>query len=132
MADSRKVFRDELAAPGFIKTSATDRPTLTGEQRSALIRKGNQLFNEKRYEDAKRVFVTAHYTDGLVRLGDYYAKQNNMLEAIRMYWLAPERRKIEYLAERMAGIVRSWLKEEEVGGQMSTDVDRPSPMRTDE
>ena len=123
MPEGKKVFRDELAAPGFIKTSAENRPSLTGEQRSALIRKGNQLFNEKRYDEAKRVFVTAHYTDGLVRLGDYYAKRNNMLEALRMYWLAPERRKIEYLAERMAGVVRSWLQEGNAKTPMSADED---------
>ena len=112
MANSRKVLRDDLAAPGFLKTGREDRPELSGQQRSALIRKGNELFNNQMFEEAKRVFVTAHYTDGLVRMGDYYSKQNNLLEAFRMYWLAPERRKVEYLVERMAGVVRSWLEED--------------------
>lgn len=112
MADSKKAFNDDLAAPGFIKTSQTGRLQLSGQQRSALIRKGNELFNSGRFDEAKRVFLTAHYTDGLIRMGDHYAKQNDILEAFRMYWLAPERRKVEYLVERMAGVVRSWLVED--------------------
>ena len=113
MADRKDVFDDNLAAPGFVKTGQDARPQLSGQQRAALIRKGNELFNNKRFEEAKRVFVTAHYTDGLIRLGDHYSKQNDVLEAFRMYWLAPERRKVEYLTERMAGVVKSWLAEDE-------------------
>ncbi|MFP4115406.1 MAG: hypothetical protein ACOC2Y_03255 [Spirochaetota bacterium] len=111
MSNGTDVFNDELAAPGFIKTSRRQGPELSAEQRSALIRRGNELFNKGSIDQAKRVFITTRYTDGLIRIGDYYMKKNQPLEAFRMYWLAPERRKSDYLIERMAGVVRGWLKE---------------------
>ena len=111
MTDHRDVFNEELAAPGFVKT--TDRPDIDGGQRAALIRHGNEFFNSGRYEDAKRIFITTRYTDGLIRMGDYYYERNEVLEAFRMYWLAPDHRKTDYLVERMAGVVRGWLKDEE-------------------
>jgi hypothetical protein len=111
MSQHEKPFKDELANPGFLKTSLDRGPDLSGAQRTALVRKGNELFNKGAIEQARRVFLTAKYTDGLIRIGDHYMKQNNHLEAFRMYWLAPERRKADYLIERMAGVVRSWLQE---------------------
>lgn len=113
MSDRTKVFRDDLAAPGFIKTSATGSTTLSSQQRTVLIRKGNELFNAGRINEAKRIFLTARYTDGIIRLGDHYMRQNQPLEAFRMYWLAPERRKADQLIEQMAGVVRKWLREAE-------------------
>jgi hypothetical protein len=113
MGKAKAGFRDELANPGFQKTTLEKRPALSGEQRTALIRRGNELFNRGSIVQARRVFLTARYTDGLIRIGDYYLKKNNHLEAFRMYWLAPEHRKAEYLIERMAGVVRTWLQESE-------------------
>jgi len=109
MTDHREVFNDELATPGFIKTG--EHPTIDGGQRAALVRRGNEFFNSGKYEEAKRIFLTTRYTDGLIRLGDYYYKQQQILEAFRMYWLAPDHRRTDYLVERMAGVIRGWLKD---------------------
>jgi hypothetical protein len=109
MKDAKEVFNDRLAAQGFQKTTAP--VELSAAQRSALIRKGNTLFNDGHIDQARRIFLTARYTDGLIRVGDYYMKKNEPLEAFRMYWLAPERRKTEYLVERMAGVIRAWIEE---------------------
>lgn len=111
MGERTHAFRDDLAAPGFVKTASPSGPSLSAQQRTILIRKGNELFNAGNIEQAKRIFVTAHYTDGIIRIGDYHMKHSDPLEALRMYRLAPERAKSEYLIERMAGVVRSWLKE---------------------
>ncbi|MBU8914353.1 MAG: hypothetical protein KOO61_10050 [Spirochaetales bacterium] len=111
MTDNPDVFKDSLAAPGFVKTA--ERPAIDGGQRAALIRRGNEFFNDGKYEEAKRIFLTTGYTDGLMRLGDYHYKRQQFLEAFRMYWLAPDRRKTDYLTERMAGVVRGWLKDDE-------------------
>jgi hypothetical protein len=108
---NKEVFKDSLAAPGFTKIGKESVPQLTSAQRSALIRRGNELFNAGKIEEAKRIFVTSRYSDGLIRLGDYYLKKNSHLEAFRMYWLAPDRPKIDMLVERMAGVVREWLEE---------------------
>ena len=110
--DPASVFKDELASPGFLKTE--QRP-ISSQQRTVLVRKGNELFNKGEIEQAKRIFLTARYTDGIIRIGDHYAKQNRPLDAFRMYWLAPERRKSEYMIEQMAGVIRKWLKDSQDG-----------------
>ncbi len=111
--DRASAFRPDLASAGFIKTSRANGPSISSQQRSALVRKGNELFNAGQVEQAKRVFLTAHYTDGLVRIGKYYEEKNMPLEAFRMYWLAPEQRKVDYMVEQMAGVIREWLHDDE-------------------
>ncbi|TVR30195.1 MAG: hypothetical protein EA404_13025 [Spirochaetaceae bacterium] len=98
-------------SPGFVKVTADRRPQISAEQRSVLIRKGNQLFNAGKVEDAKRIFLTVGYSDGIIRVGDLHMKRNQPLEAFRMYWLAPDRSKTEPLIEKMAQIVQAWLHE---------------------
>ncbi len=113
MSEKRPPLRDDLAVPGFLKTNRRVAGQLSPQQRTMLIRKGNEFFNQGRTEEAKRIFLTTGYTDGLVRMGDYYLKRDEPLEAFRMYWLAPDRHKSEHLIERMAAVVRSWLREAE-------------------
>ncbi|MFW6214446.1 MAG: hypothetical protein ACOC45_00740 [Alkalispirochaetaceae bacterium] len=96
---------------GFLKVSGA--PALDGSQRSALIRKGNELYNKGELHAAKRVFITTRYSDGLIRLGDHYQKQKQPLEAFRMYWLAGETRRKGEMVEQMAGVVRHWLEEKD-------------------
>jgi hypothetical protein len=98
--------------PGFVKVSESKRPSLTREQRTALIRKGNELFNAKRLEEARRIFLTASYGDGLIRLGDHYYKKNQPLEAFKMYWQASASDQTGKMIEQMAGVVRHWLEED--------------------
>jgi hypothetical protein len=98
---------------GFLKVNRKSLPSLSKEQRTTLIRRGNEFFNQGKYAEAKRIFLTVGYTDGLVRLGDHFFKQNKHLEALRLYWLAPDSSRIERLLEQMAGVVRQWLKEDE-------------------
>lgn len=97
---------------GFIKVDLGAPPKVSGAERAALIRRGNELFNHGRYDLAKRVFITARYGDGLIRLGDYHLKQNEPLEALRLYQIAPEPRKAAALIEQFAGIIRHWLQED--------------------
>lgn len=96
---------------GFIKV--TDKPVqgLSSEQKAALNRKGNVLFNEGKYDAACRIFVTTGYSDGLVRIGDLYMKQNRSLLALRYYLLAKNRAKSEAVYEKLAGIISILLKE---------------------
>ena len=96
---------------GFLKISLPEQARLSSNDRIALIRKGNELFNAGRIEDAKKVFITTRYGDGLTRIGDYYMVRENPLEALRMYWIAPAPQKRERLVEKAAGIVRTWMME---------------------
>jgi len=101
---------------GFIKiTRDGDAKSLSRKQKTALIRKGNELFNQGKYELAKRIFITTGYSDGLLRMGDLYYKRQQILEAFRMYCLAPSKRKVDIMIESMACIVKNWLSEEKKG-----------------
>lgn len=103
---------EHLQSSGFIKTTVKRPSHIDSATRTALIRKGNELLNNGRVEQAKRVFLTVGYTDGLVRIGDYYRDQKKPLEAFRMYWQAGDRRNIDPEIERMAMVIRHWLQEE--------------------
>ena len=96
---------------GFLKIRLAERAPISSSQRIALVRKGNELFNLGRVEEAKKIFITTRYGDGLTRLGDYYWDKGEPLEALRMYWIAPSPNKRDQLVERAAGVVRSWIVE---------------------
>jgi hypothetical protein len=115
MNEKAKEVLKQMPREGFIKLTSEANRSISGQQRSALIRKGNVLFNQGKVDMAKRIFLTAGYTDGLIRLGDYYYKRRQPLEAFRMYRLAPYRSSSERMLEKMAMILRSWLKEKNEG-----------------
>ena len=96
---------------GFLKTGRPVANALSGPQRIALIRKGNELFNAGRIDQAKKIFIATGYGDGLTRVGDYYLEKNDPLEALRMYWMAPAPQKTARLLESAAGIIKTWLSE---------------------
>ncbi|MBN1686253.1 MAG: hypothetical protein JW852_06335 [Spirochaetales bacterium] len=96
---------------GFLKISLPEQARLSANDRVALIRKGNEFFNAGRIEDAKKIFITTRYGDGLARIGDYYVGKQDPLEALRMYWIAPAPQKRERLVEKAAGVVRTWMME---------------------
>lgn len=94
----------------FIKVS-TPAP-VEGSQKAALNRKGNQLFNDGKIEEARRVFMTTGYSDGLSRVGDYYKSKGRLLEALKMYWTAPDKTKSSPLIEQLAGMLQNMIHEE--------------------
>jgi hypothetical protein len=98
---------------GFIRTGApveSPKPPL-GEQKALLLRKGNELFNQGKYELAERIFVTLKYSDGIIRIGDVLLKQGQYLRAVRLYQKAPAPDRVEKLSQRMALVLRQWLLE---------------------
>ncbi|MCK5198824.1 MAG: hypothetical protein KAR21_10755 [Spirochaetales bacterium] len=99
--------------PGFIKTVRPGKTKIKSSDRIALIRKGNELFNSGNHETAKRIFMTTGYSDGLIRMGDYYMKKNNPVDALKMYWMAPAPAQFEQISEQTAAVISKWLKEEE-------------------
>jgi hypothetical protein len=103
----------KIPKQGFLKLTRDQSPPLTVQQKTVLIRKGNELFNKGDFEKAKKIFLTTGYTDGIIRMGDYYIRKKNVLEAFRMYKLAPAPDKVENLIMQMAGVLQHWLKEEE-------------------
>ena len=108
--DIKKTFERFDKQNAFIKTT-TPRP-VDGQQKAALNRRGNQFFNEGNIEAARRIFVVTGYSDGLSRVGDFYKSKNRMLDALGMYWIAPDRKKSQPLIEQLAGIISNLIKEE--------------------
>ena len=98
---------------GFIKTVKTGKSEISSSDKVALIRKGNELFNSGNYETARRIFMTTGYSDGLIRMGDYYMKNKNPVDALKMYWMAPAPVQFEQISEQTAAVISKWLKEEE-------------------
>ncbi len=98
-------------AQGFIKV--TDQPvkTLTSEQKAILNRKGNILFNEGKTEEARRIYTTTGYSDGLTRIGNLYMEKNQTLKALKQYILAHNKAKAEPIYEKIAQVISSVIKE---------------------
>jgi hypothetical protein len=109
--DYKKTFEKFENEGVFVKTTAST--PVEGTQKAALNRKGNVLFNSGDIENARRIFLTTGYSDGLSRIGDYYQSQGRPLEALRMYWIAPDRVKSEPVIMRIAGLLRDLIREEE-------------------
>ncbi len=101
----------QMPKEGFLKIVAPAKTRIDSEQKAALIRKGNQLFNEGDIQTAKKIFLTLGYSDGIIRSGDYYYKRTEYWEAYRLYSLAPAPDKVDYLIEQMANVIREWIKE---------------------
>jgi hypothetical protein len=115
--DIKKTFEKFDGQNSFIKVSSPAQ--VEGQQKAALNRKGNQLFNEGDVEAARRIFMTTGYSDGISRVGDHYKSQNKNLEALRMYWIAPDRTKSEPLLEQLAFVLQGLIQED--GEQDSGD-----------
>ena len=111
MVNKEEVLKS-LPEDGFLKISESKTVSLPKDKRIALIRKGNEFFNRKKYDLAKKIFLTTGYTDGLIRLGEYYYEQGRSLEAFRMFWLAPYPKRVNAMLEKMVYIMKEWLKEE--------------------
>jgi hypothetical protein len=94
----------------FLKT--VSKPQINREQKAVLNRKGNILYNEGNVEGARRIFLTTGYSDGLVRIGDFYRSKGRSLDALRMYWIAPDKKKSESIIIELAEIIKSLIHEE--------------------
>jgi len=109
-----------MSAPkGFIvvgKKGSSPSPALSLEQKTQLLRKGNELFNQGKFEVAERIFVTLKYSDGLIRVGDVYLKKGEYVHAMKLYRSAPDAGRVERLGRQMATIVRQWMSESSGGG----------------
>lgn len=109
--DYKKLFEKFNGENIFVKTTVP--PSVEGSDKAALNRKGNVLFNSGDIEGARRIFMTTGYSDGLSRVGDYYKSQNRLIEALRMYWIAPDRHKSEPLIEQVSFLIKQMLEENE-------------------
>ncbi|MCL2208744.1 MAG: hypothetical protein FWB89_01125 [Treponema sp.] len=107
--DYKKTFEKFEGQNTFIRVSSP--VPVEGQEKAALNRKGNQKYNEGDVEGAKRIFLTTGYSDGLSRVGDFYKTKNRSLEALRMYWLAHDKKKAEPIIEQTAFLLQNFLND---------------------
>ena len=108
--DLESIFEKVRDENTFIKT--TVKPAIEGSDKAALNRKGNILLNQGDIEGARRVFLTTGFTHGLVRVGDYYKSKGRPLDALRMYWIAADRKKAEPIIYQLSQLIQNMLQEE--------------------
>lgn len=107
----KEALNEKKIPDGFIKV--TDNPVggLTSEQKVILNRKANAFFNAGNIEDARRIFITTGYSDGLTRVGDYYVNHNQELKALKAYVLAHNSRDAEPIYESIAKLISTLIKD---------------------
>ena len=108
--DYKRVFEKLKDENIFIKTKAG--PAVDGSTKAALNRKGNMLFSSGDIEGAKRIFLTTGFSHGLARVGDHYKKNGRVLDALKMYWIAPDRKKAEPLIKQLSLIIQDLIHTE--------------------
>lgn len=108
--DIKNIFEKVQGQNSFIKT--TVKPEMDGSLKATLNRKGNVLYNSGDIESARRIFLTTGYSDGLVRIGDYYKSKGRALDALKMYWIAPDRNKAEPIIQQLSMVIQNLLQEE--------------------
>ncbi|MCL2380566.1 MAG: hypothetical protein FWC64_03110 [Treponema sp.] len=111
--DYKSVFEKVQGQNTFIKT--VQKSAMDGTQKAALNRKGNILYNSGDIEGARRIFITTGYSDGLIRLGDYYHSKGRPLDALRMYWIAPDRKRAEPIIAQISVVIKSMIHDEGSG-----------------
>ncbi|MDR0475937.1 MAG: hypothetical protein LBH43_20005 [Treponema sp.] len=109
--NNKKVFEKFEEENLFIKTTVPS--TMDAAQKAVLNRKGNLLFNKGDVETARRIFMTTGYSDGLSRVGDYYKSQARPVDALRMYWIAPDHTKSDPIIEQLSDLLQLFIHEEE-------------------
>jgi hypothetical protein len=109
--DYKKVFEKFEEENLFIKT--TTGPRLDGALKMSLNRKGNILYNQGDIEGARRIFITTGYSDGLCRVGDYYKSKGRLLDALKMYWIAPDHSKSEPIIIQLSEVIRNIMNKED-------------------
>lgn len=109
MNPEKKDVFDRFLTESLIKSTDLPSTAITAEQKAALNRKGNEFFNRGDMDTAKRIFKTTGYSDGLTRVGAVLEEQGKSIEALKLYWLAHNKRKADPLVQKIALLIRSIL-----------------------
>lgn len=112
-SDLKKVFDSQTESGRFIKTSDSPINGLTSEQKVILNRKGNVLFNQGDLVAARRIFLTTGYSDGLNRLAESSEQKGEILDALKLYWLAHNRRMADPIIEKLSAVISKTLVNED-------------------
>ncbi len=107
-----KSLSEKKIPDGFIKVTDSPLGSLSSEQKVILNRKANIMFNAGNIEDARRIFITTGYSDGLTRVGNYYMEKNRSLDALKLYYLAHNERDSAKIYEDIAKVISTVIKDD--------------------
>ena len=104
-------IKEHSIPDGFIKV--TDNPVsgLSSEQKVILNRRANETFNKGNIEDARRIYITTGYSDGLTRVGNYYLSKHQSLKALNAYTLAHNKREASQIYYDFVKVISTLLNE---------------------
>lgn len=106
--------------------------SIDDKTKSALIRKGNELFNERKIEEAYRCYLTASYFGGIEKIADYYNFEGkNFIKAMQLYkFILKEdsnlggniraKQKLDTLSQSVAKVLQKWLNDDETFSNSKT------------
>lgn len=81
------------------------------EEKVALVRKGNEFFNNKNISEAIKCFVKAGYRDGITRVADfYYYDKKQPLIAFKFYKMVNRKDRVDEIFARMMFALNKLLK----------------------
>lgn len=84
-------------------------------ERVMLIRRGNELFNQKDYKNALKIFIAVSYSDGIARVASILEhEKKDRVAALKLYKTAGMKGNVEKLAYEMAQAIRLLIKEDHV------------------
>jgi hypothetical protein len=109
--DYKSVFDNKEKESIFIKSTAPG-PKVNSADKAALNRKGNMLFNSGDIESARRIYLTTGYSDGLIRVGNYYRSKGRIIDALRMYWVAPDKNRAESIIMQLSVVIQTLLNDD--------------------
>lgn len=93
---------------------------MNDEEKVALSRKGNELFNAGNITEAIKYFVKAGYHDGIMRVADYYYfDKKQPLIALKFYKMINRKDRVDEIFARMMFAFNKMLrpsKDEAVSG----------------
>lgn len=108
--NEKETIFNSIPKEGFLKVPKAGTVQINSKEKVLLVRKANELMNQKNYNQAKRIYLAIGYSAGLIRLGDYYESNKQPLEALKMYKAADAKGKISQMSEKMAEVVKIWMK----------------------
>jgi len=101
---------NNIPKEGFIKIPVSGNVEVNSKERVLLIRKANELMNQKNFLQAKKIYLAIGYSAGLIRIGEYYENNGEIFEALKMYKAAEAKSKLDQMTKKMADVVKVWIK----------------------
>lgn len=83
------------------------------QARIALIRRGNELFNNGDLKNSLKIFLSTNYNDGIIRVADVlYFDKKDKISAVKLYKRANHKKVLDDFAEKAAAVIRTLLNED--------------------